>query len=150
MKLFISYFYKIRFFKRDMIPLSTAVYNPKWYSNNGTTYYDSNGVLCGTRMPVFVPGSKCSNLCHGAQNCTMTPDKCDFLKKYREQLDAIDYSKLKDSFEQMATSYQEVLGLDYEPTFVLIVYETPTNPCSERWPLIAWFKDHGYELKEFT
>lgn len=31
MKILISYFYQIRFFKPNMIPLSTAAFDPKWF-----------------------------------------------------------------------------------------------------------------------
>ena len=34
MEFYTSYFYKIRFMKPYMIPLSTAVFNPKWYFQN--------------------------------------------------------------------------------------------------------------------
>lgn len=31
MKIYTSYFYQIRFFKPNMIPLSTAKYDPSWF-----------------------------------------------------------------------------------------------------------------------
>lgn len=38
---------------------------------------------------------------------------------------------------------------NYEPEIILIVYETPDNPCSERRVLIDWFASNGYELEEY-
>lgn len=32
---------------------------------------------------------------------------------------------------------------------VLVVYEKPDNPCSERGGLIEWFKENGINLEEF-
>ena len=34
MKIMTSYFYAIRFFKPNMIPISTAKWDPKWYHQN--------------------------------------------------------------------------------------------------------------------
>ena len=31
MKIRLSYFYQIRFFKKNMIPMSTALSDPEWY-----------------------------------------------------------------------------------------------------------------------
>jgi hypothetical protein len=36
-----------------------------------------------------------------------------------------------------------------EPEIILIVYEAPDNPCSERRVLIDWFASNGYELDEY-
>ena len=35
-----------------------------------------------------------------------------------------------------------------EPTIVLLVYESPNNPCSERKPLIDFFNTHGIQIEE--
>lgn len=53
MKFYISYFYQIRFFKPNMIPISTAKWDPKWYSQNGKPYIDKRGVVNGLRAPVL-------------------------------------------------------------------------------------------------
>lgn len=39
-------------------------------------------------------------------------------------------------------------GFEEDPIIVLLVYEKPDNPCSERWPLKDWFAKHGLELQE--
>ena len=33
MNIYISYFYNIRFFPKNLIPISTAMWDPKWYHN---------------------------------------------------------------------------------------------------------------------
>ena len=54
-QIYISYFYQIRFFKKNMIPISTALYDPKWYYNGhqGHFYKDHNGVYNGFVWNVF-------------------------------------------------------------------------------------------------
>ena len=72
MKIYTSYFYKIRFFKPNMIPISTAMWDPKWYHANQKQdhwFVDKNGVINGLRASVFAPGevatavSTCGPLC---------------------------------------------------------------------------------------
>ena len=52
------------------------------------------------------------------------------------------------SFEDLAIRYKKHEYIDDEITIVLIVYETPKNPCSERGALIDYFNSHGVECKE--
>jgi hypothetical protein len=40
-------------------------------------------------------------------------------------------------------------GFEEDPIIVLLVYEKPDNPCSERCVLIDWFKKNNIELEEF-
>ena len=35
-----------------------------------------------------------------------------------------------------------------EPIIVLLVHESPDNPCSERKPLIDFFNSHGIQMEE--
>ena len=59
MEIYTSYFYQVRFMKPYHIPLSTAVWDPKWFhANRGQDYHfkDKNGVYNGLRAPVFAPG----------------------------------------------------------------------------------------------
>lgn len=147
-KLAISYFYRIRFFDRSMVPLSTAVWDPKWFSNSGEPYFDKRGVLNGLRFAPFVADSTCDNLCRGSDGCMQTPDSCNFLKAYRAMLDKLDYGKIMQMLDKLAGKMQSTLKLTQEPTFVFMVYEAPSKPCSERVPLKAWFKDHDYNLAD--
>ena len=50
--------------------------------------------------------------------------------------------------EDLANRYAIANNIKEEIIIVLIVYETPTNPCSERKPLQDYFNDHGVECKE--
>lgn len=86
-----SYFYHIRYFKPYMIPLSTAVYDPKWYHNNrdqGYRFLDKNGVINGLKITPLIPGSTCEDLCRGSLMCNIEegPTVCAFMRNYKEQL----------------------------------------------------------------
>lgn len=154
MRVYISYFYQIRFFKRYMIPLSTAVWDPKWYhafQGSKHSFKDKNGVYNGLRIEQFMPGSGCNNLCRGAENCeSKDPSSCEFLKKYREQLDQLDFSEVMTAFNEIGNLIKQNEGFFEDPVIVLIVHEAPQNPCSERRVIQEWFRDNGYILPEWS
>ena len=147
MKFYISYFYQIRFFTPNMIPISTAMWDPKWYRREIPTP-DKNGVIIGYRASIFnFPGEKWSELVKNDQecrkNCPFSPP-CAFMKEYRKYLDTIDFDELLKGFQDFCDK------TDIEdPIFVLIVHEAPTCKCSERPVLQEWFKDHGIILEEW-
>lgn len=154
MKLAVSYFYQIRNFKKNMIPVSTAMWDPKWFHENqgpDHIFFDNRGIINGIRILPFVPGPKCNNLCRGIENCeTKDPKTCPFLKAYREQLEELDIKKFIDDTIELVEKYKETTEFDGEPTVVFIVYEAPNNPCSERWVLLDFFKDKGIECQELS
>lgn len=153
MQIYTSYFYKVRFMKPYMIPLSTAKYAPKWFhQDKGPNFQwkDKNGVWNGLRAPVFAPGPSCDNLCQGADNCGRSPDSCLFLKTYRYQLDQLDYQDIIKRCESIANQIKKVEEFEEEPIIMLLVHEAPTNPCSERKSIQDWFMAHGKEVKEWN
>lgn len=151
MKISISYFYKIRFFKPWMIPISTAMFDPKWYHNfkdNHHKFKDKNKVINGFRYQSMVPDSALKGLCSGSNKCKdRDPVNCKFLKGYSEQLDNLDFDKVFKDFSALSNKYEK--ELNHEIELVLIVYETPNNPCSERTSIINLFKKNGIEVNEF-
>ena len=50
--------------------------------------------------------------------------------------------------QNLANKYAKDNNIKEEIIIVLIVYETPTNLCSERKPLQDFFNSHGIECKE--
>lgn len=153
MKILTSYFYQIRFFKPNMIPLSTAYSDPKWF-HKGTydkniQFKDKNGVWNGLRAEPFVPGEECSGLCGGTP-CDRTPDSCLFLKTYEYQLNQLNFDEIIQRFNALGNQIQKLEGFMEEPILVLIVYEVPTKQCSERVVIHKWFKKHNYPIQEFT
>lgn len=149
MKILISYFYQIRFFKSNYIPISTAVWPPKYFFHNGQQFKDKNGVWNGIQAFEFMPDESCEGLCQGPQNCMKKEENCAFLSTYKAQLDKLDFNSIMERFKILGNKVKEVENFEEEPICVLIVFETPTNPCSERGPLKKWFAEHGYELEEF-
>lgn len=51
---------------------------------------------------------------------------------------------------RIAEEVRKVTHFVGEPKIVLLVYEKPDNPCSERAGLIRLFKEHGIELREWS
>ena len=148
MKIATSYFYQIRFFTPNMIPFSTAVWDPKWYHfNQGQHIYgkDKRGVYNGLRIPPLAP----KNVgCSGPKGCPHSPSNCSFMKLYREQLNKLDCHEIVSRLYKNLETIQQFEGFTDEPIAVLIVHEAPSNPCSERSVIQEWFQNNGYAVQE--
>lgn len=151
MEIYTSYFYQVRNMRPHMIPLSTAVWPPKWFHKNGHCFVDKNGVLNGAACSWLRPGESCDGLCRGRNECKQEgPRSCEFLKVYRKQLDKLDFQTFIQKLEQLGGKAKEMLGFEEEPVIILMFHEKYDNPCSEREVVKQWFKDNGIELKEFN
>ena len=139
MKIEISYFYQIRNFTRNRIPMSTCLSDPSWYHDNqgeNHIFKDKRGILNGLRLrPIIVHDWNCGCPCEEKK-----PESCAFLTEYRKLLDNIDFDKMYKGIENFANRYKKENNIKEEIIMVLIVYETPLNPCSERGALIDYFK----------
>ena len=130
-----SYFYQIRNFKTHMIPVSTCLSDPAWFRppEGKEYYYDKRGIVCGLRYePLIVqpcgPLIQCPCQFHKVGN-----PYCNFLTEYRQALyEQVDKEKTLKAFEFCLNKFNA-------DTIVLIVYETPNNPCSERKALQEFF-----------
>lgn len=153
MQFLISYFYQVRNLEHFMIPFSTAVWDPKWFHANQKddffVFKDRRGIYNGLRANDLVPGRACRDKCRGPETCSCTSERCDFLRLYREQLNAIDFTRFKASLECTALEIWEDEGFLHKPVIVLLVYEKPNNPCSERHAIISWFRRNDVQLYEF-
>ena len=153
MKIYTSYFYMVRFLRPWELPLSTAVWDPKWFHDfkgQNHIFKDKRDVLNGVRAGMFVPGNTCSDLCRGLENCsTRDPNQCLFLKRYREQLNKLNAKTFMQYMEQSSKYFQDLLKIDHSLDFVFLFHEAPDNSCSERWPFQAWFRDNGFEVTEW-
>lgn len=136
-----------------MIPLSTAVWDPKWFHQNQDQKYqwkDKNGVWNGLRAEEFAPGPLCEGLCRGPEYCANEgPQSCAFLRAYRKQLNLLDFKNIIKRIYNLGKKVQEAEGFKEEPVIVLIVHEATDNPCSERRVIQEWFRDNGYPIQEF-
>ena len=55
-QLYTSYFYQIRHFKKNMVPISTAMWDPKWYHDwmgHDYVFKDKRGIYNGIRVECF-------------------------------------------------------------------------------------------------
>ncbi len=141
MKIYTSYFYQVRFFKPWQIPLSTAVYDPKWFHEGQGQHHvfiDKNGVINGLRSEKLHPGKSCDGLCHGTP-CDYTPSSCAFLAAYRKQLFSISKEKYLNDLLAFTEKVKTILGFSEEPELMLIVHEAPWKECSERSVLQEFF-----------
>lgn len=145
MKLYISYFYQIRFFPRNLVPLSTAIWPPKWFV---PFHYDKRHVINGLNIPPLQPGKSCEGLCDGSCE-PKSPDNCQFLQAYYQQLQQIDFDDFIARLEKLAANIKQGEESTEEIDFAFIVHETPTNPCSERWIIKRWLEEHGIEVEEW-
>lgn len=151
MKILTSYFYQIRNFTPNMIPLSTAVSDPKYFHDfKGKNYQfkDKNGVYNGIRAEPFVPKMQWGDCC-GPKNCKYNPFNCKFLSQYYEQLKQLNFSEIMGRFEKLGITIKEYENFKEDPIMVLLFYEPPDNPCSERRMVHKWFKENGIMLEEF-
>ena len=148
MKVYTSYFYQIRNFNRNMVPVSTAIWDPRWFhtGNNVGEYRDKRGVWNGVRIPALSPATIDVSNCSRKGICD--PSTCDFQKKYREYLNTLDFDKIYIELERLAIAVRHLENLDELPSIILIVHESPENPCSERQALQEYFKANGVECTE--
>jgi hypothetical protein len=144
MKLYTSYWAQVRNFPPNLVILNTTVWPPKWYKIGGI---DKRGVI-SLHCPPLRPNHSCDGLCNGKCN-PKHPHDCQFLKVYQQQLESIDF-KL---FMQQLTNLRNKLLKDFpnqsDFNFAFVFFEKYDNPCSERWPVQQWIRNHGLEIEEW-
>ena len=133
-----SYFYQIRNFTPNLIPVSTCISDPVWYRppKDKEYYIDKRGIVCGLRYePLIVQ-------LHGQGGCPCeerNPANCKCMREYKQLLySLVDKERTLKAFEYCANKFHRPFD-DKEPVIVLIVYEAPNNPCSERTTLQEFF-----------
>lgn len=167
MKVFISDFYHVRFFRPNMIPMSTAGGRggPLWYIGGDTfhpkCFLDKNNVMNGIREEKLAfPNhnyekleTACGKDCGYHHQLELHNEKeywCPFMKKYRDYLETVDINYLLSEFNRVAEDVRSITHFADEPEIVLLVYETARSGCGERQPLIDYFKSHGVDIKEWS
>ena len=133
-----SYFAQIRNFLPNMIPVSTAMSDPFWYRPpQGKQYYiDKRGIVCGLRYEPLIVQKQGNISCPSPECCWYAISKihpCPCMLEYKQLLySLVDKEKTLKAFEYCLNKFNA-------DTIVLIVYETPKNPCSERTALQEFF-----------
>lgn len=128
-----SYFYQIRNFTPNMIPVSTAMSDPAWYRppEDKEYYIDKRGIVCGLRYEPLIVQPHGSHICP-CEDRTLAP-ACPCMQEYEQLLNSlVDKDKTLKAFEYCCNKFNA-------DTIALIVYEAPNNPCSERYALQKFF-----------
>lgn len=152
MKIATSYFYQIRNFLPNMIPVSTAMSDPLWYRPglDEEYYLDKRNVVNGLRYEYLIVQNSEKAVCPCPLHEQRNGFQCDFLTRYKIALDQLDFDRIMKAFQYCADKFQKELGFKEEPIIVLMVYEVPSNPCSERIVLQKYFQEHGVNCQELT
>lgn len=145
MKWSITYFYNVRYMKSNQLPLSTAMWPPDFFaksSKKNVAHLNNKGVILGLTIHEFVP--QCSYECP----CKKKDYKhCSFLEEYYEQLSKLNFDEVIASYKNFTDELADITSMKIDE-IILLVYEKPDNPCSERTILKKIFAKHGIELKE--
>ena len=131
--IYTSYFYQIRNFTPNLIPVSTAISDPIWYRppQNKEYYIDKRGIINGLRYEPLIVQLQGTHICP-CEDKHLAP-ACPTMQEYSQLLHTlVDKERTLKAFEYCLNKFNA-------DTIVLIVYETPTNPCSERWALQEFF-----------
>ena len=144
MNVYISYFYNIRFFPTSLVPVSTVVWDPKWYHNfktSGFVFRDKRGVVNGIRAEILSPYKIESCECKECKS-NKDPSVCSFIKQYRDYIFSLNFNDVYSSLLNVSRQLDDA-------DICLMVYEKPDNKCSERATLVEWFANNGIEVKEY-
>lgn len=146
MKIKITYFYNIRYFKDYQIGLSTAMWQPKYWFFGQNKYGSVMGAYEKLLSPFKVHfQAPCKANCEYKGKSTL----CPFLSLYEAYLDTLPIDKLLSSFNDLINKVKAINNFKDEPEIILLVYEKPDNPCSERNSLIKYFKKFNIEVEEY-
>lgn len=142
LKLYTSYWAKVRDFPKNLVGLNTTFWPPKWRPLGK----DERGVWV-IDCPLVKPGPTCEGLCNG--KCEPKhPSDCDFLQAYNDQLHTIDFDSFVKSLQKLHDNICAGEQLD-DVDFAFIFFEKYDKPCSERWPFITWMRYYGIEIEEW-
>lgn len=149
MKFYISYFYHVRHFPSDMLPISINSGEPNWYhdfKDRKHCFKDKRGVWNGG----YIEELSSSNLdisdpeiCKNCQRIKLAGGNCPFMQAFRQKLDKLDFNRTINKLEATAKHFDC-------SSICFVVYEKPDVKCGERWPFVEWFKDHGIAIEEFS
>lgn len=164
-----SYFYQIRNFSKNTIPLSTARWDPIWYHantrNDNFTFIDKRGITNGLKFNLFIPNDfekeafkKNIDFKPCGKNCKMTVDNCDFMREYRNQLSNIKFEDFEKEIKNILNKEivlnnaikEAIYNFENNLNICFIVFESSNNPCSERIPIQEFFFKNGKDIKEWN
>lgn len=166
-KFYISYFYQIRNMKPNMLPMSTAMYDPKWFHDNkgnNYRYFDKRGIINGIRIERLIfeksrydflidSNTDCQKMClkdtpkfYDVNKC-WCPFMCSYATCIREKNP--DFNEFITFCERYVDFLNQTMGVNID-TIIFIVHEPTSVTCGERPVLQNWFEENGLELKEWN
>ena len=89
----------VRFFKPYQIPISTAVWDPKWFHDfkgQDHVWKDKNGVWNGIRLEELNPKNCNACGCPCNMGKLKDPQHCKFITTYKEGLSTINYKEFSE------------------------------------------------------
>ena len=140
LKIYTSYFYQIRNFTPNLIPVSVCLSDPVWYRPpQGKEYYiDKKGIVNGLRYEPLIVQRYGVHICP-CEYKDQAPF-CPTMIEYENLLKLlVDKEKTLKAFEFCCNKFKKELNLEEDPIICLMVYEAPNNPCSERQALQKFF-----------
>lgn len=148
MKIYIANFANLRNMNENCIPVSTAVWQPKFWKYG----IDKHNIFLGLSERELSPYKidiEDEVLC--CKDCPRKKDlpDCEFLRRYRAYLDTVDMNYILSEFSRVSEEVRMITHYEGDPSIVLLVYEAEDNPCSERKPLIEWFAKHGIAVENW-
>ena len=159
-KVYTSYFYQIRNMRPEDLAFSTALGDPAWFhdftNDKQYKFIDKRGVLNGLRAEPFCPrlDLRPEDECRGRTGCPHLevdpPWYCDFLLAYYNKLNKLDPQQIEQRFLKVGQAWQEFCQEEMDITYILLVHEAPTNPCSERVMLQRWLKENNLGGEEWN
>lgn len=156
-KRYITYYSNLRNLTPNCLPLSTAIYPPVYFKVKGwkdkDELYHQNltreyGLWIGGQATELVPMIKEDDA--GCPCTTKDPSKCGFLRDYAAQLDKIDFKKFIHYYEELLVPQVNEVSNTPVDSLVVLVFEKPDNPCSERSAIIPWFRKNGIDIEEWA
>ena len=145
MNWYITYFYNTRYMKANQLPVSTAMWPPKFFAKSSKTsdiHFNDNHVMFGITAKELVPQEQCECPCEKKDY-----NNCCFLKEYYAQLSKLDFDEVILSWNDFVEKLSNLTRISIDEV-VLLVYEKPENLCSERVALKKLFEKNGMKLNE--
>ena len=122
--IYTTYFANLKNLPSNLIPISIALYDPKWYV----------GERCDLLAPMKYILTKYKNGVYSAS---------DYIREYTKQLEATDIWSVYDSLKRKAKKDTNLIN-----EIALVCYESPEKFC-HRHIVAEWFEKHGFAIREF-
>lgn len=140
MNFYIGYFQQIDQLPKTILPISTAIWQPKWLPK------DRYVVFKELSPEGIEHHDDCVNCPHDKTSFELGVHlySCEFLKEYKAKLESLNWSDIESHIKSsmLLTDYTDVC---------FMVYEMPNNPCSERWIIKDVFKlKFGITVLDFS